>query len=386
MKEQNVFLPDYTNSILNLSCSVLKNFGVEPKHPTLPAADKILAGGYRHIVVILLDGLGINILEKHLRAGDFLRRKLLCSYSSVFPPTTTASTTSMMCGLSPIEHGWLGWDVYFEQEDKTVTCFTNNLAGTETPAASYHIAHKYLPFTNIAGQINSVCGKDIASIVFPFGPVPFPKFADWLAEIRRQCLLPLRTFTYAYWEEPDALLHRHGTDADCVHRTMVELNNSIEKLCGSLLDTAVFITADHGHTDISRSFISERYPDFARMLLRPPSIEPRAISFFVKSEYLEKVQSAEKTSAACDDTIFSQEFNRLFGKDYALFSRKQVFEMQLFGPGEPNANLTGIGDYIAAATGKRTLFWDKTAKPFKSHHAGLSRDEMLIPLIFSGRQ
>ena len=102
------------------------------------------------------------------------------------------------------------------------------------------------------------------------------------------------------------------------------------------------------------------------MLVRAPSIEPRAISFYVKDEY---------------KSVFADEFNRLFGGDYMLFTRQQVFEKQIFGTGEPHKNLTGIGDFVVAAVGSRTLFWDKTAKPFKSHHAGMSREEMMIPLI-----
>ena len=39
------------------------------------------------------------------------------SITSVFPPTTTAATTSMLSGLNPNEHGWLGWDLYFKKED-----------------------------------------------------------------------------------------------------------------------------------------------------------------------------------------------------------------------------------------------------------------------------
>ena len=74
MKKTEAVFPDYTNSILNLSCSILNHFGVKPKHPTLPVADELLSGSYKHVVLVLLDGLGVNILEKHLRAGDFFRQ------------------------------------------------------------------------------------------------------------------------------------------------------------------------------------------------------------------------------------------------------------------------------------------------------------------------
>lgn len=33
-------------------------------------------------------------------------------------PTTVAATTSVMSGLQPIEHAWLGWDCYYPQVDK----------------------------------------------------------------------------------------------------------------------------------------------------------------------------------------------------------------------------------------------------------------------------
>ena len=73
---------------------------------------------------------------------------------------------------------------------------------------------------------------------------------------------------------------------------------------------------------IKRNFFCEQYPDFARMLVRPPSIEPRGISFYVKDEYLKPADND------CGDTVFAVEFERLFGRDYVLFTQKQVFEMQ----------------------------------------------------------
>ncbi len=70
---KQAFFPDYSNSILNFSCSILKYFGVKPKHSTLSSADKILNKNFKHVVVILLDGFGVNIMEKHLAPSDFLR-------------------------------------------------------------------------------------------------------------------------------------------------------------------------------------------------------------------------------------------------------------------------------------------------------------------------
>ncbi|MCQ2576352.1 MAG: alkaline phosphatase family protein [Treponema sp.] len=358
--------PDYDNSIVNLACSIQQYYGIQPKHKTIAAVDDILSRNYKHVVVILLDGLGMNIMESHLHRMDFLRRNLLTDYSSVFPPTTTASTTSFLSAKTPIEHGWLGWDVFFEQEDKTVTCFFNTLQNTNKPAANYDIPRKYLPYENIVEQINAT-GNAKANIIFPFGPEPYPDLNDWANAIRKSCRQKGKTFTYAYWEDPDHQMHRDGPYSRDVHRIVEELNQKMAILCEDLKETVVFITADHGHRRISNVYLEEDYPEVAKMLKRAPSIEPRAISFYVKPRNKKK---------------FPEVFNKYFENDYKLYTKAEVMEMKLFGTGEPHENLTGIGDFIAVATGEKTILWNKKCPAFKSHHAGLSKEEMRIPLIW----
>ena len=364
-QEINPVFPDYNNSILNLSCSILQHYGITPKHPTLYKIDELLGRNPKHVVLILLDGLGMNILENKLNIRDFLRRNFLTDYSSVFPPTTTASTTTLLSGLSPIEHGWLGWDLYFEQENKTVCCFKNTLQSTDTPAAEYGIANKYLPYETIVDQINKA-NTAKANIVFPFGDNPHPELNDWVSAIKKSIKTDETTFTYAYWEEPDASLHLKGQKTKETEEAIRDINSALTELCETARDTLFIITADHGHISIENDFIEENYPQLADMLVRQTSIEPRAISFYVKPEFMED---------------FPKEFNALFGNDYVLFTKEEVIKKELFGPGEPNPNLTGIGDFVAAAVSSRTLLWNKKQKQFFSHHAGLSQEEMRIPLI-----
>lgn len=362
---EGIVLPDYDESILNLSCSILQHYGIAPDHSTLPDADRILAHNYKHVVLILLDGLGMNVLEKNLSYKDFLRRNLVCEYSSVFPPTTTASTTSLLSGKSPIEHGWLGWDVYFEQEEKTVTCFTNTIQGTNQKAAEYDVARKYLPYENIIEKINKK-GTAQANAIWPFGADGYPDLHDWIYAIRKSCKTEKRTFTYAYWENPDSLLHKNGSKSNDVAKCVQELNEKLSFLCDECPETVFLVTADHGHIDIYNEYLQEDYPELAKMLVRAPSIEPRAISFYVKPEYMEEFPIA---------------FNEEFGQDYYLMNKKEFLEEKLFGPGTENENLTGIGEYIAIAYKNKTINWKKDNKQFKSHHAGLSKAEMRIPLI-----
>lgn len=361
----DVCWPDYERSILNLSCSILKYFGVEPLHGTLAEADRELASNPRHVCVILLDGMGMNVLESTLYYKDFLRRNLITDISSVFPPTTTASTTSFLSGQSPIEHGWLGWDVYFGQEDKTVTCFTNTIQDTRIQAAEYNVAKKYLPYKNIIDQINE-SGNAKANVIFGFQPEFEYDIDKFIAAIKKSCQGDQRTFTYAYWDDPDHTLHVKGTKATETAKCMTELNEKLTYLCQNCKDTTFFITADHGHKDIMNVNLCEDYPEIKEMLVRQTSIEPRAISFFVKPECVKE---------------FPRIFNDHFGSEYKLFTKEEALKNQLFGPGKMNANSTAIGDFIAAAYKGRTIVWNKNSHHFKSHHAGLSKEEMRIPFI-----
>ena len=118
-------LPDYEHCLVNLANSILKKFGAKTTAATLPLADQYLDKDYKNVVVLLLDAMGISILEKHLVEDGFFRSHLAGAYDSVYPPTTVAATTSILSGLYPNEHGWLGWDMYYPQLDKNVTVFTN---------------------------------------------------------------------------------------------------------------------------------------------------------------------------------------------------------------------------------------------------------------------
>ena len=66
--------PDYDRSILSIASSVLNYFGVtDCEHKTLPELDELLNKNYKNAIVILFDGMGTSVLEKHLKEDDFLR-------------------------------------------------------------------------------------------------------------------------------------------------------------------------------------------------------------------------------------------------------------------------------------------------------------------------
>ena len=79
-------------SLLSLTASLLRHYGGETPHPSLPRLDALLEKGFRNVAVLLFDGMGESVLREWLPADAFLRRHEAGTLSSVFPPTTVAAT------------------------------------------------------------------------------------------------------------------------------------------------------------------------------------------------------------------------------------------------------------------------------------------------------
>lgn len=357
--------PDYDNCISNLPNSVMRYFGVKPKGKTLPLLDEYLIKDYKNVIVLLLDGMGMNIIGKNLKEDGFFRTHLAGQYSSTFPPTTVAATTSILSGQMPNEHGWLGWDCFYPQIDKNVTVFFNVEQGTRMPAADYNVPFTYCSYENVITRLNNE-GKT-AHLVAPFiDPYPdsFEKISDMIKELSFK---EGKKYIYAYFDEPDNSMHKTGCFSEQSVSILNKIEEQVEELCAGLEDTLFVITADHGHID-SKGVCIQDYPSIMECLVRMPSIEPRALNLFIKPDMKER---------------FVEEFNRLFSDEFVLMTREEVIDSKLFGTGTDHECFKDmLGDYLAVATGDTTIFNTKEeAEGFIGVHAGLTVDEMMIPLI-----
>lgn len=365
--KKNLVWPDYENCIANLPNSVMRYFGRETVGKTLPLADQYLTKEYKNVVVLLLDGMGKVILDNFLDENGPFRSHLAGVYQSVFLSTTVAATTSALSGLQPCEHSWLGWECYYPQVDKNVTVFLNTVQGTEEPAADYNVAWTVTPYENVMGRINKSGGT--AYGVMPFLP-PYPKSMEEICErIRSLCKEPERKYIYAYWNQPDNLLHKYGCNAQEVKEELEKLEQMVAQLAGECEDTLFLVTADHGHID-TEYVVLQDYPTICDCLVRLPSLEPRVLNFFVKEEKRD---------------VFEAEFKKEFGDKFLLMTIEEALDRNLFGTGMKHENFRGmLGNYLAIATGSLSIFY--TDERWVSMHGSVTEGEMLIPLIVFGHE
>ena len=106
------------------------------------------------------------------------------------------------------------------------------------------------------------------------------------------------------------------------------------------------------------------------MLERLPSIEPRCATFFVKKEKVAE---------------FQVEFNSLWKDDFILLTKEEALKKNIFGTGNKHHLFDDfLGEYIALATGRYMFGYNENLddeNTMLATHAGLTEDEMIIPLI-----
>ena len=357
-------MPNYEDSIVNLACSIRRYFEIDYKHNTIKDIDDILDSRKpKNVVVVLYDGMGYNLLNRII-PDSFLAKNCLRSFSSVAPPTTTASTTSMLTGLCPKEHGWLGWDLYFSKEDKIITMFTNKYKDTDILAGDSSIAKKYYNYESIMEAINKA-GKYKGVFVSPYGGIDYETPEEMIDIVKRELAKPEKKYIYAYYNNPDMTMHEFGTDSIESKKAFERVNACAERLCNDLDDdTVVIFVADHGHLNNEGVLISD-YPDFNATLAGDIWIEGRLCSFRVK-----------------DEVKFKELFEKYFSNDFELYSKQEILDMNLFGLGEEHELFRdSLGDYFGLAFSNKYFRYCDHSINLKSMHAGFTADEMLIPLI-----
>lgn len=365
---KNIVNTDYNNCIVNVSCSILKYFDIEHSNNSLKVIDDILNQKKpRNVILLLCDGMGYNILNKYLNKNDFLIKNLYGSIDSVFPSTTAAATTSVLTGLYPNEHGWLGWDNYVKPIDKVVTMFLNKIKDTDEDAAKYNVSRKYFGYESIINKINNK-SDCYARYISPFDydiKYKINNLNDMFSSIKNNLNRKEKNYIYAYYPNPDEIMHEYGTDSIKAINNIKLLNNRIEKFCSKLEDTLVLVIADHGHIN-SSYFILEDYSDIFELLSHTTSIDSRSTMFFIKEG---------------KNHEFEELFNKYFKDYFILLNKKEIIDNKIFGIGKNHELFEScLGDYIAVSIKDKNLKYINKDL-LVSSHAGITSDETLVPLI-----
>ncbi|HPD99732.1 MAG TPA: alkaline phosphatase family protein [Bacillota bacterium] len=369
-----IVFPDYNHSLLNLTNSILKNYGVKTEYNSLETVDELLREGkYRNVVLYLVDAMGIEILRKHKNEAKFLLSKNIDELTTVFPSTTVAATTTAITGLPPVNTAWIGWQQYVAEEDKNVIFFLNQDYYNEEHKFNYNVSEKYAQIKKIYERIENYNPNVMTHEVFPeFRVKEHKTILDQVNTVLQISKNGKTNFIYAYWDKLDTYLHEYGTQSDIVKNHVDEIDKAMQVLSNNLSeDSVVIITADHGQVDVEGINLWE-YEDITSLLKHQPSIEARATAFYIKDNGHQE---------------FEKLFNKHFKDKFVLYKSSDLINTGIFGKGEKSPRTEGfLGDFFSIAIDIYSFRLQNAGHIHKATHAGLLKDEMMIPLIILNKK
>ncbi len=337
-----------------------------------------------HLVFVLIDGMGKALFD--LLPGDsFLRTNCAATLTSVFPSTTAAALTSLVTGTWPGTHSVLGWWVYFRAQTVCATILPfverysgGSLAGCGVtpelafPRRSMLPDFRYAPLSLVPENINaSTYSRYSGGGTSARGYSSVRDGFDSAVAHAKESAGP--TYTYLYLPHLDSLLHRSGPEHTEVRRLIVDLDRECARLREHLpTGVRMVVSADHGHAALppEQEFVLEDGDLLLDLLQCPPSCEPTVPTFHV---------------IPGKSPQFADAFHERYGDMFALLSTEQVDQLQLFGPEPISATARArAGDFLAIAPKPTVLHYLPTGSKRgkqRSVHAGLTPQEMLIPLV-----
>lgn len=374
-------------TIVDLVRAVLRVAGMSGA--TLTAPSRALAeriGGARHVVFILIDGLGTEVLQRIAPCGGFLMSHTLDRVRTVFPSTTAAAMTSLVTGMYPSEHGITGWWIYLAERDLTATVlpFVERFSGRDLQqfgigAAEIFVAPSLLP--ELDRSVLTITPRPFLEDTFlrySTGGTPASGYetpAEALSVATRHILSSSRpTYTSVYLPHVDEACHSLGLDSPEVAAGLQVIDEALSSFRASLNDDVrIIVTGDHGHVPLSaeRVYWLDSEDPLLELLVCPPSGEP-TLPYLYRKDGIE--QSALRA-----------EFRERYGEAFALISREDAGRLGLYGPSPPSElTRSRIGDLIGIAPEPTGLYFRRAGEDVTVHrsvHAGLTSGEMLVPVI-----
>jgi hypothetical protein len=398
-------------SLPNLSATVCALFGADGD--VLPAltGDALPASLLQDVdtvLVLLVDGLGLDQLRRAISAGDAPALAALvqaaedgdghlASITSVFPSATMAALASLHTAVAPDRHGVMGWTVYLEEFGQVVEMA--RWGPVDEPGTSYQDArlggHDPLQFLGAPTIYRRLAERGVRSFIV--NPIEYRGTAlsrmlfDGAKEVGYRAPSGMgvnlerlladattgpRRVIYAYYAGLDSTCHTFGPRS-AEHAAELA---AFDALLGRFVRraprtgrTLCLLTADHGHvfTPPDRTTFIDQFPTLLSELIAPPNGERRLLYLHARPGRLAEARDLAE---------------RAWGAMAEVRASEDAFQAGLFGPGPPTlAARRRAGDLLVIARGDAQFTYgpapDRPVKRFAGNHGGLAPDEMMVPLL-----
>ena len=371
LRSNNLLFPDYENSnlsamkdIVNHSCKAA------PKEKT---------------VVLLVDGFGYNLVDNLLAdlPDSFLKTAKINKISTLFPSSTPSILTSLESGMTPAEHGIIGWDIYLKEFGSVVTPYMDSLAFSNAKLSDDDIDIRTMfPSPSLLnkaasnGGLTFLCDKHIRK--------PYD-MTNWHVEsytMQLEMLIKLRdrinrnedSLIYAYYPAIDSLEHTYGPNAEIVRKSVSLLFSQIEELVVPDLEKNNYnlvVSADHGLVNFRQTVIES---------------DSKVMDYLSGPIWGDKRVVYMNISPGKEEEAVEYMTNE-YGADFIIQDSESVISSGIFGKTAIDPKIRyRFGTHMMIAKNDSALVYKYPNEEPDNRirlgtHSGLSKDEMEVPFI-----
>jgi hypothetical protein len=379
-------VPRYgTATLADVLPGVASALGVPVRRGDLPADPLGLTdalGGARRVAVLLIDGLGADLVRAHADLAPTLAAMSspVGDLSAPCPSTTPVSLATLGTGLPPGSHGILGFVTLVPGEggatgeDRTL----NHVQWADDPDPDVWQAQRTVfeqaeaagvPATAVGPY--AYAGSGLTRAVYRGAAYPGAvSHGDLCALVLRSLAATPRALVYGYIPELDLTGHVRGVDSPSWRAQLALVDRVVEELVAGLPDdAALLVTADHGMLDVpdATRFDLDAEPELADGV-RLLAGEPRAR--YVHTE-----------PGAGADVL--HRWREVLGERAWVGSREEAVASGVFGPVDDTV-AARIGDVVALARGTWALTTPRLEpgpSRLVAYHGSLTATELAIPLL-----
>ena len=348
---------------------------------------------YENVVLLLIDGLGINQLEDF--SGGLFEEMEKEKITTIFPSATPATLTTINTGKTPKEHGLLGWEIYYEEIDSNIFTLPFTTVDGEKPQEVSENGDPEMLFegepiyTKLSEQgINcfNIVQEDIKDSEYTdltstgSEKIPYFNTPDMALKIRETLEENEgRKYVYAYTADIDSIAHKRGPRTED-ERNQLEMisdtlqRNLVEKMDEEVAEnTLVLITSDHGQIKGGERIDLFQWEKVAECLktdqdgelITPTGNAGRSVFLHVKEEKVGELQKFLKEKL-----------------DAKIMKTEKALEKGYFGQGETAERFRKRAGELTIISDKRKIHWGEPQNlEDLGYHGGLHPQEMQIPLL-----
>jgi hypothetical protein len=359
-------VPDYAGA--NVRGVVPALLGPSPWATSLPEWFPEPVRHAKQVVLLVLDGLGWDQLCDRPTIAPTIASLDGARITTVAPTTTSTALSSIATGLTPGEHGLVGYRMVLGGEVLNVLRWSTGGQDRQRSQPPDHVQ----PYAAFLGEpVPVISPAELCGSAFSTAHLRGSEPIGWRAPssmptLIRDQLSEGERFVYAYYGGIDKIAHERGFgefyDAEL---------RAADRLVGDILavlppGAALLITADHGQVDVGPNIV------------RPT----RAVLDLVALQSGEgRFRWLHARRGAHDDLLAAATAE--FGDTGWVVSRQEILDERWFGPTVAAPVASRLGDVALVAREPVSYYDPDDTGPFElvCRHGSLTSAEVYVPLV-----